>query len=99
MLALARKIVAGEIEGSLDERRPHHYPVYNAPATAGGEVLFATRTVDPVAAAEESRRSGLRVSTTVTDALWPSEELVRAQCVVDPVRQSMPGVRDGRILR
>ncbi len=62
------------IEGNLDELHPHRYPVYNAPATADGEVLFATRTVDPVAAAEESRRSGLWVSTTVTDALWPAED-------------------------
>ncbi len=62
------------IEGNLDELRPQRYPVYNAPATADGEVLFATRTVDPVAAAGESRRSGLWVSTTVTDALWPSED-------------------------
>ncbi len=62
------------IEGNLDELRPQRYPVYNAPATADGEVLFATRTVDPVAAAEESRRSGLWVSTTVTDALWPSKD-------------------------
>ena len=44
------------IEGNLEELRPQRYPVYNAPATADGEVLFATRTVDPVAAAEESRR-------------------------------------------
>ena len=62
------------IEGNLEELTPQRYPVYNAPATADGEVLFATRTVDPVAAAEESRRSGLWVSTTVTDALWPSED-------------------------
>ena len=62
------------LEGDLEELRQHRYPVYNAPATADGEVLFATRTVDPVAAAEESRRSGLWVSTTVTDALWPSED-------------------------
>ena len=60
------------LEDNLEELRRHRYPVYNAPATADGEVLFATRTVDPVAAAEESRRSGLWVSTTVTDALWPS---------------------------
>ena len=62
------------IEGNLEELSAHRYPLYNAPATADGEVLFATRTVDPVAAAEESRRSGLWVSTTVTDALWPSED-------------------------
>ena len=35
------------IEGNLDELTPQRYPVYNAPATADGEVLFATRTVDP----------------------------------------------------
>ncbi len=61
------------IEGDLEELVQHRYPVYNAPATADGEVLFATRTVDPVAAAAEARRSGLWVSTTVTDTLWPSE--------------------------
>ena len=62
------------LEGDLEELRRHRYPVYNAPATADGEVLFTTRTVDPVAAAQESRRSGLWVSTTVTDALWPAED-------------------------
>ena len=62
------------LEGDLEELRRHRYPVYNAPATADGEVLFATRTVDPVAAAEESRRSGLWVSAQVTDALWPAED-------------------------
>ena len=62
------------IEGDLEELRQHRYPVYNAPATADGEVLFATRTVDPVAAAAESRRSGLWVSPVVTDALWPAED-------------------------
>ena len=62
------------IEGNLDELTPQRYPVYNAPATADGEVLFATRTVDPVAAAGEARRSGLWVSPVVTDALWPAED-------------------------
>ena len=62
------------IEGNIEELTRHRYPVYNARATAGGEVLFATRTIDPVAAAAESRRSGLWVSTTVTDALWPAED-------------------------
>ena len=62
------------IEGNLDELTPQRYPVYNAPATADGEVLFATRTVDPVAAAGEARRSGLWVSPVVTDALWPADD-------------------------
>ena len=58
----------------LEELRQQRYTVYNTRATAGGEVLFATRTIDPVAAAAESRRSGLWVSATVTDALWPAED-------------------------
>ena len=62
------------LEGDIEELTRHRYPVYNARATAGGEVLFATRTIDPVAAAAESRRSGLWVSATVTDALWPAED-------------------------
>ena len=61
------------VEGNLEELTRQRYPVYNARASAGGEVLFATRTIDPVAAAAEARRSGLWVSATVTDALWPAE--------------------------
>ena len=62
------------MEGNVEELTRQRYPVYNARATGGGEVLFATRTIDPAAAAAESRRSGLWVSTTVTDALWPAED-------------------------
>ena len=51
----------------------HDYPVYTAPATRAGDVLFTTRTVDPVAAALEARRSGLWTSTEVTDSLWPAQ--------------------------
>ncbi|MCY4583462.1 MAG: DUF6094 domain-containing protein, partial [Chloroflexi bacterium] len=47
-------------------------PEYSAPAAPGGEVLFATRTVDPVAAAAEARRSGLWTSAEITDTLWPA---------------------------
>ena len=35
---------------------------------------FATRTVDPVAAAAEARRSGLWTSTEITDTLWPARD-------------------------
>ena len=35
------------------------YPIYTAATTPAGDILFATRTVDPVAAAAEARRSGL----------------------------------------
>ena len=62
------------IEGNAEELTLQRYPSYNAPATAGGEVLFATRTVDPVAAAEEARCSGLWASTAVTDLLWPAQD-------------------------
>ena len=37
-------------------------------------MLFATRTVDPVAAAAEARRSGLWANTEVTDTLWPAKD-------------------------
>ena len=60
------------IQGNVDKLTRQRYPVYNARATAGGEVLFAARTIDPVAAAAESRRSGLWISASVTDALWPA---------------------------
>ena len=33
-----------------------------------------TRTVDPVAAAAEARRSGLWASTEITDTLWPARD-------------------------
>ncbi len=62
------------IEGNAEELTLQRYPSYNAPATAGGEVLFATRTVDPVAAAAEARCSGLWASTAVTDLLWPAQD-------------------------
>ncbi len=62
------------VEGNVAELTRQRYPVYNARASAGGEVLFGTRTVDPVAAAAEARRSGLWVSVTVTDALWPAQD-------------------------
>ena len=48
------------------------YAVYTPVPTPGGDVLFTTRTVDPVAAAAEARRSGLWTSAEVTDALWPA---------------------------
>ena len=51
------------------------YPIYTAATTPAGDVLFATRTVDPVAAAAEARRSGLWTSPAVTDSLWPAGDL------------------------
>ena len=52
--------------------RPDRYPVYTAATTPAGDILFATRTVDPVAAAAEARRSGLWTSPEITDSLWPT---------------------------
>ena len=51
------------------------YPIYTAATTPAGDVLFATRTVDPGAAAAEARRSGLWTSPAVTDSLWPTSDL------------------------
>ena len=50
------------------------YPNFTPATTSGGDVLFATRTVDPVAAAAEARRSGLWASTEITDTLWPAKD-------------------------
>ena len=59
-------------EGEPEELESHPYPVYSAPATPTGDILFTTRTVDPLAAAVEARRSGLWASPEITDSLWPS---------------------------
>ena len=62
-------------EGEPEEITHHRYPVCVAPASPAGDVLFGTRTVDPVAAAEKARRSGLWPrSPEVTDALWPAKD-------------------------
>ena len=45
-----------------------------ATATPAGDILFATRTIDPVAAAKEARHSGLWASSAVMDLLWPAED-------------------------
>ena len=60
----------GDLE-SLDEVR---YSEFNLRAETAGEVLFTTRTIDPVTATTEARRSGLWQSPQVTDALWPQED-------------------------
>ena len=49
-------------EWSEGEPRPlvsSNYPVYTPSTADAGDILFATRNVDPVAAAAEARRSGL----------------------------------------
>ena len=65
-----RRWADGELK-SLDDA---HYSQYRLEAEPAGEVLFTTRTIDPVTAAAEARRSGLWQSSQVTDALWPQED-------------------------
>lgn len=60
--------------GEPETLAPARYPEFRAPAAPPGDVLFATRTVDPEAAASEARRSGLWTNPDVTDSLWPAED-------------------------
>ncbi len=48
--------------------------VFGAPTAPGGEVLFATRTVDPAVSAAEARRSGLWTDAQIVDSLWPERD-------------------------
>ena len=70
--ASAEAQVRAWAEGEVQELPMQRYPLYTAPVAPQGDVLFATRTVDPVAAATEARRSGLWASPEVTDTLWPN---------------------------
>ena len=53
---------------------PRSLSAVHPKTTPAGDALFATRTVDPVAAAA-ARRSGLWTSTEITDTLWPAKDL------------------------
>ena len=53
---------------------PRPYPVYDPPVVAAGDILFATRTVDPLAAVAEARKTGLWASQEVRDSLWPAQD-------------------------
>ena len=68
--------------GEPEHLRFSRYPEFTAPTMPMGDILFATRTVDPVAAATEARRSGLWTSVEITDSLWPAR--------VDRTRPLMP---------
>ena len=68
------------MEWSMGEPEPLRS--YSPATTPRGDILFATRTVDPVAAAAEARRSGLWTNTEITDTLWPAQ--------VTPTRPLMP---------
>ena len=58
-------------EGEPEEMYDGAGRVYDPPGAADGDILFANRTVDPLAAVAEARKSGLWVSADVTDSLWP----------------------------
>ena len=60
--------------GEPEPLRSHPYTDYSPETTPSGDILFTTRTVDPVAAAAEARRSGLWTSTEITDTLWPARD-------------------------
>ena len=60
--------------GEPEPLRSHSYTDYSPETTPSGDILFTTRTVDPVAAAAEARRSGLWASTEITDTLWPARD-------------------------
>ena len=61
-------------EGEPETLTHSQYTVFYPPVTAAGDILFTRRTVDPVAAAAEARRSGLWTNPQITDALWPARE-------------------------
>ena len=58
--------------GQPEPLRPARYTEFTPATSPSGDILFTTRTVDPVAAATEARRSGLWTNTEITDTLWPA---------------------------
>ena len=73
--ALAENQVREWAEGEPEPLTSNSVPAFRAPTTPAGDVLFATRSVDPLAAASEARRSGLWTSPEITDTLWPAKDL------------------------
>ena len=72
--ALAESRVLEWAVGEPEPLRSHAYTEFTPSTTPVGDILFTTRTVDPVAAAAEARRSGLWASTEITDTLWPASD-------------------------
>ena len=70
--AVAESRVLEWAVGEPEPLRSHTYTEFSPATTPSGDILFATRTVDPVAAAAEARRSGLWTNTDITDTLWPA---------------------------
>ena len=60
------------VNGEPEPLRFQRYAEFTSPTMPQGDILFATRTVDPVSAAAEARRSGLWTNTEITDSLWPA---------------------------
>ncbi len=58
-------------EDDLPPLPDERYPIFTTATAPAGPVLFAIRTADPVAAAEEARRSGLWTSAEISQSLWP----------------------------
>ena len=72
--AYAEGLVREWAEGEPEPLRFQFYREFTPETTPSGDVLFGTRTVDPVAAAAEARQSGLWASTEITDSLWPARD-------------------------
>ena len=72
--ATAESMVLEWAVGEPEPLRSHAYTEFTPSTTPVGDILFTTRTVDPVAAAAEARRSGLWTSTEITDTLWPASD-------------------------
>ena len=72
--AYAEEQIRDWAEGEPEELNGRPYPVYDPPVVAADEILFATRTVDPLAAVAEARKSGLWASQEVRDSLWPAQD-------------------------
>ena len=72
--AAAESLVTEWALGEPEPLRSQPYPEYTPATSPSGDILFATRTVDPVAAAAEARRSGLWTNTEITDSLWPAKD-------------------------
>ena len=49
------------------------YACFSPPLVTPGDILFTTRTVDPIAAVAEARKAGLWTSREVQDSLWPAQ--------------------------
>ena len=72
--AAAESMVMEWALGEPEPLRSYPYPEYTPATSPSGDILFTTRTVDPMAAAAEARRSGLWASTEITDSLWPAKD-------------------------